>query len=769
MALSGERNYIVLLDDADKFKEKDIADLLTLAKGIKSNKVKLFLTVRTPFLKQALNQVAAIDQTALIEPIELGQLTKEETVQFLEEELKGYRSEEYLGYFVELTHGIPIMIMTLLRVIKGGTRLSDIKKDTFLKTYVKQYFDQFIATTSAEKEILKKEVEKIIKLVALIEPIRIDDKDLIQQIASTENISEEGVEAVLQAMKSQHIVSGRYQLDIKPDMYSDLILEEALHSKKWLEAKLPLYSTYISNIIKNIAYVNQDTVILENLLQEYINQIDNCNSYQEVATILGTVYTITYAMPLLALETVEKTIAIYANEQHPLYNDFQRSLTYRNYALDTTINNLKHILHSLFQMEDYFMQAYIYSGKLYQLLKDNGIVSNIAGFGKSDRFDGFICKRQNKILTASTTVINGADVDIKFFVLRTLDAILKLEFTDAESHLFKKHSIQIYTIHVPENKHVKKLRKETIDLLIEVFQNDSSKEIKEEILKIIVDVPREIFAARRNNNYKGKEDIKTALDFLLLISPQNILELKQKQFIKEQLHRFKRWDNDAAYHTIIDKISEQLSGNDLAEVLIDLFNPEYDKSFNETKEKYKAEAQKLIKNNSGTDLGDALVTVIEQSEHAPHYFYDFLDEITTDLTKTKELIDHLWETRREFVITYCSNMLRQLRFSEVGKSFYWQYIQKLKEENSVKTRDCILNVYSSFRIHDVRVYLKKQDVLAQEDLDLITTTFEKSTPENYFNLAWALPTLFFYAKSLAVNEIKKFLQTVMKDILILCF
>lgn len=757
VALSGERNYIVLLDDADKFEEKDIADLLTLVKRIKPNKVKLLLTVRTPFLKQALKQIAAIDQTALIEPIELGQLTKEETVQFLEEELKGYRIGEYFGYFVGLTHGIPIMIMTLLRVIKSGTNLSDIKQDTFLKTYVKQYFDQFIATTSGEKEILKKEVEKIIKLVALIEPIQIDNNDLIKQIASTENISEEDVEAVLLAMKAQHIISGRYQLDIKPDMYSDLILGEALHSTKWLEAKLPLYSTYISNIIKNIAYVNQDTVILANLLQEYINQIDNCNSYQEVATILGTVYTITYAMPLLALETVNKTIAIYTNEQHPLYNDFQRSLTYRNYAPDSTINNLKHILHSLFQMEDYFMQAYIYSGKLYQLLKDNGTVSNIAGFEKSDGFEGFTCKKQNQVLTASKVTLGKVDGEMKFFALGTLKAILRLEFTHTESHLFKKDSIHIYTIHVPENKHVKKLRQETIDLLIEVFQNDSSKEIKEEILKIIVDVPREIFAAR-NNNYKGKEDIKTVLDFLLLISAQNILELKQKQFIKQQLHRFKRWDKDAVYHTIIDKINKQLAGSDLAEILLDLFNPKYDKNFNKTKEIYKTEAQKLIKNNSGTELGDALVKVVQQSEHTPHYLYDFLYEITTDLTKTKELINHLWTTNREFVIIYCSSMFRQLRFSEEGKSFFWQYIQKLQEENSVKTRDCILNVYSSFRIHDVGVHIKKQDILEQEDSDLITTTFEKSTPENYFNLAWALPILFFLDKSLAVNEIKKFLQ-----------
>ena len=72
-------------------------------------------------------------------------------------------------------------------------------------------------------------------LIALIEPIQIEDRNLIQQISSTEILSEEDVDTVLQAMKAQNIISGRYQFDIKPDIYSDLILQEAINSKKWLE------------------------------------------------------------------------------------------------------------------------------------------------------------------------------------------------------------------------------------------------------------------------------------------------------------------------------------------------------------------------------------------------------------------------------------------------------------------------------------------------------------------------------------------------------
>jgi hypothetical protein len=551
IALSGEKNYIVLIDDADKFNESDIADLYTLIKGIKQNKVKLLLTVRSYFLNQVLSQITVNEKTEQVDLIQLNQLTREETVQFLEDELKGYNIAEYLGSFVELTHGVPIMIMTLLKVIKNGTKLSEIKKDSFLNTYVKQYFEQFESSTSEDKEILKKNIVKVINLIALIEPVQFEDKNIIRRIASTENLSEEDVEVILQKMKEQNIVSGQYQSDIKPDIYSDIILEEALKSKSWLENKLPEYATHINNIIKNIGYTShnkEDNAILETLLKGYIKRIEDCNDDREITKILDAVYSITFEMPLLASEAVEKVLLIFTNESHPLYGEFRQSLIYKNYSLNSTIKNLKNILRSLFQLDDYYTQAFVFSGKLYNILNDEGIVSNIAVFNKTDRFEGFICKRQNQILTVSKTELKKANGNMKLFALKALKSILKLEFTDTESHLFQKYSIQIYTIYIPENEYIKKLRKEAINLLIDVFWNEPNIYLKEEILKIIIDVPREIFAAR-NKNYKGKAEIKTVLNSLITISSKGIFELKQKQFIKDQLYWFKRWGIDNSYYT----------------------------------------------------------------------------------------------------------------------------------------------------------------------------------------------------------------------------
>ncbi|WP_396637765.1 hypothetical protein [Maribacter sp. R77961] len=759
-ALSGEKNYIVLIDDADKYDERELADLITLVKGIKSNRVKLLLTVRSYFLEKVISQITVNDRNQLVKPLELNQLTREETIQFLEGELNGFLINQYLGYFVELTHGVPIMITTLLKVVKSGIPLANIKKDSFLKTYVKLHFENFSSVVSTEAEIQKRDIKKVIKLVTLVEPIQIEDSNLINQIANTENVPSEDVQLILHALKNQNILSGHYQLMIKPDMYSDLILEEALMSKNWLELKLPEYGEYINNIIKNIGYVYQheeNNLILENLLKEHVKKIDTCSDYQTLTRTLDTIHSITYSMPMLASEAVKKVISIYSNEAHPLFHEFQKSLKYKNYSLDSITNNLKSILRSLFQLEDYFILSFSYSGEFYQILNDDGIVSNIANFRKSDRFDGFTCKLQNQILVASKEELKKVDGNMKLFALKALKSILNLEFTGTEPHLFQKHSIQMYTLHIPENKYVRKLRQESIEVLINVFNSSQSKELREETLKILVDVPREIFAAR-NKSYKGKEEIKTVLDFLLSISSENLLELKQKQFIKDQMYWFQRWGIDTSYDEIIVRINENLSENDLAEKLLDLFNPKYDGKINDELKKYKLEALKLAENNSAPDLGDSLIKVIEQSEYVPSFFYEFIDTISEDLIKTIEFIDYLWATNKNFVISYCSGMYRRLRFSKNHENIYWNYVEVLEKEETTEARNCLILIYHSFRIHNVINRTGKKDILKIKDIDLITSLLKDSTTENYFNLASTLPTLFYYDKKIAVKEIKTYLS-----------
>lgn len=761
LALSGDKNYIVLIDDADKFDQRDLSDLLTLIKGQRSNRVKLLLTIRSYFLEKLLGQFSERDLEESLDQFELKPLSRPESVSILEEELKDYTISKYLGYFVEMTRGIPIMMMTLLKVIKEGTSLASIKEDAFLKTYVKRQFKNFISNTSQEHEIVKRKVEAVLKLVSLIEPIQIDDQELALRIAENESLDKEEVMLILSAMKLQSIISGRYEYDIKPDLYSDLILEEALEKKDWLKERLPIYSSHVNNIIKNIGYVKQGengSRVLETLLLDYIKKIDESDTLRQLNMILDTVDSIVYQLPLLALDAINKTLSVYENEKHPLYSEFQQSLKQKNYSVDTTVNNLKTIIRKLIELDDFHIEAFSLSSRLYTVIQDGNLISNISNFNKNDRFENFNCKRQRKILEASRVELDMTDnLNRILFAVNALKSLLKLEFTGTEADLSDRNTLKIYTFQLPEISPIKELRNDVINLMTSQFREKGQVQVKEEILKALVDIPREIFALR-SDKFKGHEEIASVLDFLLDLSSQRVFDLKQRQHLKDQLYWYRQWGIDESFHKIIDEIESNLTENDLTERLMNLLHPRYDNDdINQKRREFDSKAQEYVSDHSGEELGIALVDVIKGSEYMPPEFFKFLDFVSSDLDKSQKLIDHLWTNNREFVIGHLSNVFREFRFSNDHQEFFWEYITKLRGENSVAARNCLLHIYNSFMVHNSLNKLKDWKALTADDVEVIISLVHESTSDNYFSLASTLPTLFYVDKPLAAKEIQKFL------------
>lgn len=757
MALQGERKYLLLIDDADKFDEKDLVDILTIVKGIDSNKVKVLFTVRSYFLEKLLNYFSPDDLKKRITQISIQNLSPEETVIFLEEELKNYSILEHIGYLANLTQGIPLIINTLVRVIKGGARISDISKDSLLQHYINQLFNRFKQHLSDKYEIKQRNVSKLISLISLIEPLQFNNQDLINTIAKTEDVPMEEVEIVFSQLRSQKLVSGHYEYSIKPDVYSDLILEKSMESSKWISNKVSQYGDFISHIIKNIAYVESEeySKIFDKLLQDYVATIDHTSDKYTLTRILETVYLITFLRPVLALNSVKKVINIFENQDHPLYKDFAANKQNKNYSLDYSFNNLKSILSSLIQLENFSEQAYYWSGKLYSQTNDEGVITNIAGFSKSDRFNGFNCVLQQRILELSKQELLSEEEQLKSFALKSINAILKLQFTDSESHPYQKHSIQLYTFTLPNSKEIKKLRRDSLKVLIEAFSKNENKELQSEIIRMLVDVPREIFSVREKNP-KRNEDIDIVLNFLKSISKNEDLELSQKHHIRDQLYWYKRWGIDKKFNLIIKEVEEGLSSNDLAEILLEFLTPKFDSDLRRERDVFEKQAKELIDSNTYVDLANSLLKVINQSEYAPPSFFPFLDIIASDLDKARAFIDYLWETDKSFLMNYGSGMLQKFRFSEDKLDFYWQDIKKLLDEETDLARNCILGIYSSRGLSQTLSSSNKK--LESDDINTIISVFNSSTKNNHFHLAYALPILFSYDRETAKEQLRLFLN-----------
>lgn len=760
IALTGTRNYIVLLDDIDTFDERDIADLIYLAKNITENKVKFLFTVRNYLFDKALGKVTAQNKTQHVLSINLEGLSKKETVNFLQEELK-IRTDQRIYEFAEMTRGVPIMIIALLKIIDEGRSFADIKRDNFLKEHLANYFNQLANILKEENEVKKRDFNKVLNLIALIEPIAIENTELIQQIAKTESISEEEVEVILKSLKTHHVVTGKYNLAIKPDMYSDLLLEEAANNTVWIKTKLREYALYTGNIIQNLGYAtyseSSDNLLIENLLSEYIKRIETCTTSNELSNILKTAYVIATVKPLQAMNAVNDVIGIFTNQSHPLYGTFQETLQLKNYSYNSVHDYLKAILKNLFRLDDYYASAYMLSGQLYEITKQDSLVSNIANFNDNNRLDLGGCEEQNKILEVSRKAIKDDSEEIRSYALKTLKAIFKLEYSDVKPAYVDHNKIQIHSFKINETEDVKALREGIISLLIDTFYNNKSKAQQIEILKTLVDVPREIFA-NRGKTYQGKDEIEIILNFLLDVSQKDVLELKEKQHIKDQVYWYKRWGMDEKHHTTIDKITENLSGSNLDEVLMDLFHPQAESRLEKDWNKeFKTKAFGLIEENTGEDLGISLAKTLEQSDYTPVYYYTFLNLIAKDIPKNKILINFLWNDKPQFILNHCHDLLRELRFNTSEEGFYWEYINRIRQEESSTSIKFICRIYDSRAIHNAIKDLN-QTTITTKDSELIISMFQIKDQDTFFDLAWCLPSLFYYDKDGALETIKSFMD-----------
>lgn len=759
-ALSGEKNYILLVDDADKFDEKEIADLITLTSRIKPNKVKLVFTVRDYFESRLLDAIPTSFKSRHTERLKLNHLSPQETAEFLQQELQGRVIEGYLSSFIELTRGVPILIHTLIGVIRADFPLKRIKQDQFLVAHVEGHFKKFVQETSKKLEVTEKGIRKILDLFALIEPITISDPALIEGISTSEEVNKEDVGNILLEMKSNRIIAGKYIHEIKPDLYSDLLLRKSLSRSDWLERKVAEYGQLISNIIKNINYAIEDhdhSDLLENLLNDYVIQIDSSPEVLAISRTLDTIIHIVYTKPDLAVMAVEKTIAIYHNQDHPLHREFQQAAKSKAYGYDSTITRLKMIIRSLFNLDDYFHFAYDVSLRLYATLKDEGLITNIANFERSDYLHRFDCTRQNRILREAEIAYKSDVISSKLFGLRSIRSILTLEFNSTEAHPYENYKLNLYTIVVPENKSVKKLRLEAINFLQRVFENEEHVEVYTEALRIILDVPRMIFSVRKKS-YEGKDEIESVIHFLLRISSRSKLSLHERQNIKKQLYWYQRWGLEEAFAATLMEIDKNLSSGELTEILLDLLSPEYDLVDNHEQDDFAHKALGIISEYEISEIGDALVLVVEQSEYPPHFLFPFLDLLSQDLVRTKGFVEFFWETNRDFLMEYCFGLLSKLRLSENYEPLYWQFANNIKEVGSAIAIRCLLRVYDPYWIFSTDGGTISVRPLSKEDAKLVVSVFEESTNANSYELSSTLPTLFTYDRKLAVEIIAKFLR-----------
>lgn len=755
--LRGKRNYVVLLDDADRFSNQLLEELVE-ASTQSPNRIKFIFTVRLSLVESFLGGFSSRWGDKILK-IQLEKFTPEETWELLRTELKNYNLEPHKASFINITNGVPIIILSLIDTVRNMKGLHSIKDDDFLKRYVFEHFKKVGNIAFDEFDIRKSDFDKILNTYVLIEPINIKDDKVVQIISETEGVKIEQVFDLLEYFDREKIIIGRGGKVIKPDLYSDFILSKALTKRLWLKNKLTEYSSFTYNIAINLGYLyNQEDEAkrtIHEILKEYVEQIDSVQSTKELGQILDVTRFLSHVEEEHATNAIKKVLSAYENDDHPLNNELVSYIGRNSYASFLPfVNDLKSIIRSLFQSEDYWKFAINISERFHLILGEEDLITNIARYGNEDRFNGFDCEHQMKVPTLIEEKIKADPQSFKRFHFKLLKALLKLDVNDVSNSVTQRHALTITTIYIPDNEHVRLLRNKIIDLLIRLFENEEiENDLRHDIFLAISDIPREIMSVKDKTKYEGVELVRV-LDFIENVGSTNYLSLKSKHKLKKSLYWFIRWGIDEKYHSQIAKIKAQLEGGSISEELMRILNPgsEYFKE----NESIDSDALSFIQRNESKDIGIALIDVIENSEHYPQYLYRFNRILSGDLGTSVNVLKTIWEEKGELLFNHFTDVLGALRFSMNFEDEYWHFISLLEDVNQPNTRSTILNVYASRSINTF--YDGDNPGIKKEDTDLITRIIELASEENYHQLACSIPTLLWTDVELAKTEILKFLD-----------
>lgn len=754
-ALSGKKNYLILLDDAHNYSPEIVANFKSLTDLSSNNKIKVLLTSRKISVSESLKLIKEYKQETVTK-IELSHLEPEHAVKIFETELQGNRILQYVNELTLITAGTPLLIVAIIKAAKNQIPIGKIRQEGFLKEYIEKYFTPLITEISIATANAPIKIKELISLFCLLEPITPGDENLKEIIAQNEGVAQETIDLLIDKLREYGFASGKYQLSISPDYYSDVLLLQAAKKTGWLKNKASVYSDQIQNIIKNLASIEevndgQGGAILDNLLEEFIQLIDQVDFYR-LDGILGTILYVSPVKPAIAFKTIEKILNILQNTEHKHHTSFLESINMRNYP-DSRIATVKQMLKELLLLA-HNESVYDIAERYYLLTGDKTMLPSVFEFDRMDSLQNYTCKKQAFAFEKLKQILIKEDEKLMDFAFEGIKSFLKLSYNLSRSHYFEKHKITITNYYVSENSKVKALRLDIINALIELFSKTSSDAYRETALNLLLDIPREIASAKdRKNPYQGIEEIQKIIDFLLNITGQD-LDIKSKNKIGQQVNWYLKWQIDARFEALISKIQDNLNPKNLTERLLELFKSiEESEDFDNADKNFAEKAVEIISQESIQDIAKSLPEIILADDHLPHYFYTFIETIEkSGASKTKELVNALYAIDPDFIAKHLSGTLRVLYFKYDEKEFYWRYIDKLSDKGDVISLNCILWIYS---------FIKEEEDFAKltnRDKDLVLNIYKRNIPEINYQLAFALTNMLPVNKEQIVNILKQFLD-----------
>lgn len=708
-ALSSNAYHCILIDDAHTFDNNTIVDLFTIAFR-SNNKIKLILTSRA---KDNLNNMIKEIYHYTLITHELLPLTGSKSKELILHYLGNSRLRAYVDELVQFSYGKPIIIVAMLNALNNGENIAEIKNGSFIKNYVSNYIREISAEISVAYNFPIAKILDVISILSLTEPVNIRHEEEVNQIATVTGFKNEDIITIYNYLIEKRVADGNSTISIRPDLYSDIILSRIMGEtlSKWIKH----FDTKLKNILINLSSSVNDSEV-ENILlafsKVYLDSIDVINDRFQFLDLSSTILQIGGYFPQVSKSLVLKYIKRIDNPANTFseelieYSDKKIPVnSISNIAIAEIVKHLSLLLLNRAHF-DFVFDAVFEIQKKYDVAT---VLKSIYQFGKIDFYNGFTMERQSHFLDRMSEKDDFTENEISLNV-QILSLYLKLEFMINEMS-YDRLSVNMSTFKVLGNENVVSVRERSIDYLFYFFKYSNPSELRQDILKNILDIPREIFSNyRKTPAYNGKGEIDNVLSNLLEgLSGFTIIE---RNLVHEQLKYYELWDVKNGHSHLLGQLFEELIPKSLTERLINILSRERflnkRKSYLEVRDDVAVKVKELVLESTPEAMANALIEAYQIKGNKLDSIFKFTQEIIqNDIEFLSAFYSQLAKDRSLFD-RVAPDLLRAIRNKDSHDLLYSSMIDELLNSEVNPGEKVFLQIFQVLLVIKIKKFLGRR-------------------------------------------------------------
>ncbi|BDS12965.1 SMEK domain-containing protein [Aureispira anguillae] len=555
--IKSKNNIIILLDDAHK-KLHILNDVIATVNRLEN--VKIILTIRKATYSKTIHSISSHYRD--IEKIPIERLNYDNTLNLFKSQIPNIRKID-LSRLAEKSKGVPIVILGLCQLaLKGKHSFELSEEDNFIE-FVKESKRQVIEDVYDSTYIDKIKINKTIQLLSLVSPIKIEELKLIAKI---NEISLEDCEIIIDELSKFDFISKDTHITIKPDPYSDIILLDAISRIKYILKRNDIDS-FRERIITNLIEVEHSEKLdinVDSIALEFVNSINsiNLNSIDELKLLKNNLDTLSF-FAYKKTQITTKALRCIFDISHKQTTFWSKSQSIWQEYILTDIHNKIDLLFSII-----FLNIVDNSSlnSTFQLLCDYSFCrKNVDLIEKVFRYREYdfknwgysplvVCQRQQFLVKKLTLILKREDTQNthKELILKGIETLLKLDFSLEES--FDKYTMKFSFGRgkVPFTPVTKKLRVDTITLLISLHKTYREKDRKFGLLvykKILHTLRYYRVPHQENSEFDRSNEVKLVNAFLLE-TLEKAPSPEEKNLLIQHLNMFTNKDLKPEYSSI---------------------------------------------------------------------------------------------------------------------------------------------------------------------------------------------------------------------------